>query len=81
MSLEVTKNNLENLLTNNLTSCKDELMQALQEISVEDRKRQLNNCQNDFGNVSVRITKVNTDLEEMKNKVTKAVKTQKTHQK
>jgi structural maintenance of chromosome 3 (chondroitin sulfate proteoglycan 6) len=60
---------------------KDELMQALQEISVEDRKRQLNNCQNDLGNVSERIKKVNTDLEDVENKVNKAVKNQKAHQK
>lgn len=81
MSLEVTKNKLENLLTNNLIRRKDELMQALQEISVEDRKRQLNNCQNDLGNVSERIKKVTTDLEETENKVNKAVKNQKSHQK
>lgn len=81
MSLEVTKNKLENLLTNNLIRRKDELMQALQEISVEDRKRQLNNCQNDLGNVSERIKKVNTDLEDVENKVNKAVKNQKAHQK
>jgi structural maintenance of chromosome 3 (chondroitin sulfate proteoglycan 6) len=43
MRLEAQKNKLENLLTNNLNRRKDELVQALQEISVEDRKRQLEN--------------------------------------
>jgi structural maintenance of chromosome 3 (chondroitin sulfate proteoglycan 6) len=56
-------------------------MQALQEISVEDRKRQLNNCQNDLSAVSERIKKVNADLEEMESKVSKAVKAQKNLQK
>ena len=41
MRLEAQKNKLENLLMNNLNRRKDELVQALQEISVEDRKRQL----------------------------------------
>ena len=43
MRLEAQKNKLENLLTNNLNRRKDELVQALQEISVEDRKHQLTN--------------------------------------
>merc|ERR1712226_1769557 len=43
MKLEAQKNKLENLLNNNLKRRKDELVQALQEISVEDRKRQLEN--------------------------------------
>merc|ERR1719291_51801 len=37
MRLEAQKNKLENLLTNNLIRRKDELVQALQEISVEER--------------------------------------------
>ena len=36
MRLEAQKNKLENLLTNNLIRRKDELVQALQEISVEE---------------------------------------------
>merc|ERR1719228_1403322 len=43
MRLEAQKNKLENLLTNNLIRRKDELVQALQEISVEDRHQQLEN--------------------------------------
>ena len=38
----------ENLLTNNLVRRKDELVQALQEISVEDRNQQLENSINDL---------------------------------
>jgi hypothetical protein len=38
----------ENLLTNNLIRRKDELVQALQEISVEDRHQQLENAINDL---------------------------------
>merc|ERR1712083_1194134 len=48
MRLEAQKNKLENLLTNNLIRRKDELVQALQEISVEDRKRQLENTQSEL---------------------------------
>ena len=48
MRLEAQKNKLENLLTNNLNRRKDELVQALQEISVEDRKRQLENTSGKF---------------------------------
>ncbi|KAG5682931.1 hypothetical protein PVAND_012249 [Polypedilum vanderplanki] len=81
MSLEVTKNKLENLLTNNLIRRRDELQQALQEISVEDRKRQLTNCQADLTAVAERIRKVNTDVEDMDRKFDKAAKTQKSLQK
>ena len=48
MRLEAQKNKLENLLTNNLNRRKDELVQALQEISVEDRKRQLENTSSEL---------------------------------
>lgn len=68
MGLEVTKNKLENLLTNNLIRRKDELVQALQEISVEDRKRQLSNCRNDLVATEKRVKKVSQDLEEMDEK-------------
>jgi structural maintenance of chromosome 3 (chondroitin sulfate proteoglycan 6) len=68
MQLEVTKNKLENLLTNNLFRRRDELVQALQEISVEDRKRQLINCRNELGQAEVRIKKVLSDVSEMDKK-------------
>ncbi len=57
MRLEAQKNKLENLLTNNLNRRKDELVQALQEISVEDRKRQLDNTQNELESLDSRINK------------------------
>ncbi|XP_059618530.1 structural maintenance of chromosomes protein 3 [Phlebotomus argentipes] len=81
MTLEVTKNKLENLLTNNLFRRRDELVQALQEISVEDRKRQLNNCRNELTSTDKRIKKVNQDLEDMDKRVQDAVKMQKSLQK
>ncbi|XP_055912358.1 structural maintenance of chromosomes protein 3 [Eupeodes corollae] len=81
MQLEVIKNKLDNLLTNNLFRRRDELIQALQEISVEDRKRKLNNCKNELVSTEKRIKKVNQDLEEMEKKVQEAVKSQKTLQK
>uniref|UniRef100_A0A182ULJ0 Structural maintenance of chromosomes protein n=1 Tax=Anopheles melas TaxID=34690 RepID=A0A182ULJ0_9DIPT len=81
MSLEVTKNKLENLLTNNLFRRKDELVQALQEISVEDRKRQLTNCRNEVVATEKRIKKVLADTEEVDRKLSEALKQQKTLQK
>ncbi|KAJ8673058.1 hypothetical protein QAD02_004319 [Eretmocerus hayati] len=39
--LEADKNKIENLLTNNLVRRRDELLQTLQEISVEDKKHRL----------------------------------------
>merc|ERR1719445_1949781 len=55
MRLEAQKNKLENLLTNNLNRRKDELVQALQEISVEDRKRQLENANSELESLENRI--------------------------
>ena len=55
MRLEAQKNKLENLLTNNLNRRKDELVQALQEISVEDRKRTLENSQAELTDLTERI--------------------------
>ena len=55
MRLEAQKNKLENLLTNNLNRRKDELVQALQEISVEDRKRTLENSQAELKDLTERI--------------------------
>ena len=49
-------NLLENLLTNNLNRRKDELVQALQEISVEDRKRQLENTTSELSDLEERIS-------------------------
>lgn len=81
MQLEVKKNKLDNLLTNNLFRRRDELVQALQEISVEDRKRKLNNCNNDRLETEKRINKVNQDLQTVEKKCQDASKQQKVLQK
>lgn len=81
MQLEVKKNKLDNLLTNNLFRRRDELVQALQEISVEDRKRKLTNCNADRVETEKRIEKVNKDLQLVEKKVQDAVKSQKNLQK
>uniref|UniRef100_T1GMH3 Structural maintenance of chromosomes protein 3 n=1 Tax=Megaselia scalaris TaxID=36166 RepID=T1GMH3_MEGSC len=81
MQLEVIKNKLDNLLTNNLFRRRDELNVALQEISVEDRKRKLINCKNEVVSADRRIQKVNEDLKETDRKVQDAEKAQKTLQK
>merc|ERR1719244_1426672 len=69
MKLEADKNKLENLLTNNLHRRKDELVQALQEISVEDRKRQLEHSQSEIQRVDSRIEEVAVHFKEVEKKV------------
>lgn len=81
MQLEVIKNKLDNLLTNNLFRRRDELSVALQEISVEDRKRKLINCKNEVVSADRRIQKVNDDLKDIEKKVQDAEKSQKSIQK
>merc|ERR1712179_273475 len=61
MRLEAQKNKLENLLTNNLNRRKDELVQALQEISVEDRNRQLENTTSELEALDKRYTTTKTN--------------------
>ncbi|XP_013173489.1 PREDICTED: structural maintenance of chromosomes protein 3 [Papilio xuthus] len=77
MNLEANKNKLENLLTNNLIRRKDELVQALQEISVEDRKRRLANSKSDLAAAEKRIRQINKEMEEVERKVQAAVKNEK----
>ncbi|XP_050711295.1 structural maintenance of chromosomes protein 3-like isoform X4 [Eriocheir sinensis] len=77
MKLEADKNKLENLLTNNLHRRKDELMQALQEISVEDRKRQLDHSQSEIQRVDTRIEEVAVQYKEVEKKVTELQKKEK----
>ncbi|KAG8273129.1 Structural maintenance of chromosomes protein 3 [Homalodisca vitripennis] len=74
MKLEAEKNKLENLLTNNLIRRKDELIQALQEISVEERKRTLDNSRLELAGIEKRIEQVNKDFKAMEKKVQEAVK-------
>uniref|UniRef100_A0A1B6HDC7 RecF/RecN/SMC N-terminal domain-containing protein n=1 Tax=Homalodisca liturata TaxID=320908 RepID=A0A1B6HDC7_9HEMI len=80
MKLEAEKNKLENLLTNNLIRRKDELIQALQEISVEERKRTLDNSRLELAGIEKRIEQVNKDFKAMEKKVQEAVKRQKAEQ-
>ncbi|XP_063994564.1 structural maintenance of chromosomes protein 3-like [Diachasmimorpha longicaudata] len=77
MRLEAEKNKLENLLTNNLHRRKDELVQALQEISVEDRQRQLETCKAQLSDIEKRLVKVNADFKTMNERVGGATKKQK----
>ncbi|KAL0121068.1 hypothetical protein PUN28_008650 [Cardiocondyla obscurior] len=77
MQLEAEKNKLENLLTNNLVRRKDELVQALQEISVEDRQRQLDSSKIQLADIEKRLVKVNEDFKTQNEKVTNAMKKQK----
>jgi exonuclease VII large subunit len=74
MQLEAEKNKLENLLTNNLVRRKDELVQALQEISVEDRQRQLDSSKTQLADIEKRLVKVNEDFKAQNEKVTGAMK-------
>lgn len=70
MRLEAQKNKLENLLTNNLNRRKDELVQALQEISVEDRKRQLENTTGELAELEKRIDTSNSSIKVLEKRLT-----------
>lgn len=69
MKLEAEKNKLDNLLTNNLIRRRDEVLHALQEISLEDRKRQLTNSRAELEEVDTKIENVNKELTVMETKV------------
>lgn len=69
MKLEAEKNKLDNLLTNNLIRRRDEVLHALQEISLEDRKRQLTNCRIELEEIDKKIEKVNRESGIMDSKV------------
>merc|ERR1712179_825386 len=77
MKLEADKNKLENLLTNNLHRRKDELQQALQEISVEDRKRHLEHSQSEILRVEQRVEEVQGSYKDIEKKVSELQKTEK----
>lgn len=68
MRLEAEKNKLENLLNNNLYRRKEELEAALQEISVEDRRRKLDNSNAELAAISSRIDDVNHSIKELEQK-------------
>lgn len=80
MRLEAQKNKLENLLTNNLNRRKDELVQALQEISVEDRKHQLENTSGELEALEKRIKTTNENLKNLDKKLSEVQKKRKKSQ-
>lgn len=63
IKLEAERSKLENLLQINLTRRRDELYHALQEINVENKKKQLETRSLDQDNTQKKIDKVNTDLD------------------
>ncbi|GIY09337.1 structural maintenance of chromosomes protein 3 [Caerostris extrusa] len=71
MRLEAEKNKLENLLNNNLYRRKEELEAALQEISVEDRRRKLDNSNAELTAISNRINDVNKNVKDLEQKFEK----------
>ncbi|XP_060876657.1 structural maintenance of chromosomes protein 3-like [Metopolophium dirhodum] len=77
MKLEADKNKLENLLTNNLIRRRDELLQALQEISVEERKRTLESSRLELNAIEKKLDTINVDMKNIDTKVQEAVKRQK----
>merc|ERR1711953_1592585 len=80
MRLEAQKNKLENLLTNNLIRRKDELVQALQEISVEDRHQQLENCVSDLKSLEERLDITKTNMKGLDKNLQEVVKKRKKYQ-
>lgn len=74
MKLEAEKNKLDNLLTNNLIRRRDEVLRALQEISLEDRKRQLTNCRVELEEVDKKIEKVNKESGVLDHKIKETTK-------
>ncbi|XP_050426142.1 structural maintenance of chromosomes protein 3-like [Adelges cooleyi] len=77
MKLEADKNKLENLLTNNLVRRRDELLQALQEISVEERKRTLESSRIELNVIEKKLDTINVEMKTVDSKVHEAVKWQK----
>ncbi|XP_022671008.1 structural maintenance of chromosomes protein 3-like [Varroa destructor] len=77
MRLEAEKNKLENLLNNNLYRRKEELEAALQEISVEDRRRKLENCQAELTTVNSRIEDVLRQMHGLEKQLETSLKEQK----
>ncbi|XP_015379709.1 PREDICTED: structural maintenance of chromosomes protein 3 [Diuraphis noxia] len=77
MKLEADKNKLENLLTNNLIRRRDTLLQALQEISVEERKRTLESSRLELNAIEKKLDTINVDMKNIDTKVHEAVKRQK----
>lgn len=80
MKLEAEKNKLDNLLTNNLIRRRDEVLHALQEISLENRTRQLENCKGEVEEIDKKVEKVNKELTAVENKIKDTAKKLKNEQ-
>lgn len=65
MSLEAQKNKLENLLNNNLCRRRDELENALHEISIEERQQKLESERQELNVTNMRITRLNDKLSKL----------------
>merc|ERR1712200_40252 len=77
MRLEAQKNKLENLLTNNLIRRKDEFVQALREISVEDRHQQLENSVSDLKSLEERVHSTTLSMKALDKNLTDITKKRK----
>lgn len=73
MNLEADKNKLENLLLNNLVRRRDELVQSLQKISFEDRKKKLETTNEQLERANDRLDGVETKLRTVNDRITEAV--------
>jgi len=76
MQLEAQKNKLESLLNNNLCRRKDELENALQEISVEDREQKLHSENTELQSLSARIATYDDKVRELDLQIEKLMKQQ-----
>ncbi|KAI5740388.1 hypothetical protein M8J76_003261 [Diaphorina citri] len=77
LKFEKEKNKLENLLENNLRRRHEELVRALQEISVEERKRTLVNSKSELKTIEERMAVLKNELKTLDKKVSDAMKKQK----
>ncbi|XP_044737873.1 structural maintenance of chromosomes protein 3 [Chrysoperla carnea] len=80
MRLEGDKNKLEQILTNNLMRRRDELLHALEEISLEERKQQLDKSKTELKETEANIKKVKAEISEFEEKISKVSKKLKSEQ-
>ncbi|KAF7988611.1 hypothetical protein HCN44_001184 [Aphidius gifuensis] len=70
MQFEAEKNKFDNLLINNLYRRKDELIESLKVISIEDRNYRLNITKTSLSDIDNKLLKINNDLSILNNKIT-----------
>lgn len=78
--LEAKKNTLENVLNNNLKRKRDELKQALEEISLEDRQLQLETLKGDLNTVMNAISQSSAKQSELEKEIHELTKKKGEHQ-